>query len=463
MRPNPPDDTPDLFRAELQQILNLAHPLCRLAEAIDWSVFEEAFGPLYCVDKGRPGLPIRLMVGLHYLQHTFGESDESVVARWLENPYWQYFCGYTAFQQKLPLDPTSLVKWRRRVGAEGMEKLLAATVATAQQLKALKRSDVAKVNVDTTVQEKAIAFPTDARLYHKMRVALVREAKRRGIRLRQSYRFVGKRALARQGRYAHARQMKRARRETRKLATYLRRVVRDIRRKVPEPDEALAILLERAEKLLAQTRTSKNKLYSVHAPEVKCIAKGKAHKRYEFGCKVSVVTTSKRNWVVGMQALPDNPYDGHTLSEALDQVAQLTGWQPKDAYCDQGYRGHGYTGETVVHIVGRYPKKATRAMKRWLKRRAAIEPVIGHLKSDHRMDRNPLKGTEGDKMQALLSGCGYNLAKLLAVVVLRLFFGGPGVSSLTWPRFFASRRPPFDRILPRHGAPRRPWTAPAAA
>lgn len=422
MRPNAPNDAPDLFRAELRQILNLSHPLCRLAEAIDWEGFEAAFGPLYSVGTGRPGLPIRLMVGLHYLKYAFDESDESVVARWLENPYWQYFCGYATFQQTLPLDPTSLVKWRQRVGVEGIEKLLATTVATAQRLKLLKRSDVVKVNVDTTAQEKAIAFPTDARLYHKMRVRLVREAKQRGLRLRQSYRFVGKRALARQGRYAHARQMKRARRETRRLATYLGRVVRDLQRTVPEPDPALAVLLERAEKLLGQTRFSKHKLYSVHAPEVECIAKGKAHKRYEFGCKVSLTTTSKRNWIVGMQALHGNPYDGHTLSDALRQVKTLTGWQPQDAFCDQGYRGHGDTGDTRVHLVGRYPKKATRAVKRWLRRRAAIEPVIGHTKSDHRMDRNPLKGTEGDQIHALLCGCGFNFAKLLAAVLLRRFF-----------------------------------------
>jgi IS5 family transposase len=313
------------------------------------------------------------------------------------------------------------VKWRRRVGVEGTEKLLAGTVATAQRMKLLKRSDLAKVNVDTTVQEKAIAFPTDARLYHKMRVRLVNEAKRRGLGLRQSYRFVGKRALARQGRYAHARQMKRAKRETRKLKTYLGRITRALRRTVPAPDPALATLLERAEKLLAQTRTSSHKLYAVHAPEGECIANGKAHKRYEFGCKVSIAITSKHNWGVGLQALQGNPYDGHTLSNALRQVETLTGWQPEDAYCDQGYRGHGYTGDTRVHIVGRYPKKATRAVKRWLRRRAAIEPVIGHVKSDHRMDRNPLKGTEGDQMHALLCGCGFNLAKLLVAVVLRLF------------------------------------------
>lgn len=444
MRPTSPDDAPDLFRAELRQILNLSHPLCRLAETIDWSVFEAAFGPLYSAETGRPGLPIRLMVGLHYLKHAYDESDESVVARWLENPYWQYFCGYPYFQQTLPLDPTSLVKWRRRVGVEGIETLLAVTVATAQQLKLLKRSDVAKVNVDTTVQEKAIAFPTDARLYHKMRVRLVREAKHRGIRLRQGYRFVGKRALARQGRYAHARQMKRARRETRRLATYLGRVVRDLQRKVPAPDAALATLLERAEKLLAQTRTSKNKLYAVHAPEVECIAKGKAHKRYEFGCKVSVATTSKRNWIVGLQAVPGNPYDGHTLPDTLDQVETLTGWQPQEAYCDRGYRGHGYTGDTQVHIVGRYPKKATRAVKRWLRRRAAIEPVIGHLKSDHRMGRNPLKGTEGDQMHALLCGCGFNLVKLLAAVVLRLFSRR---LFAVFGRFMAGKHPSRSRSL----------------
>lgn len=189
-----------------------------------------------------------------------------------------------------------------------------------------------------------------------MRQRLVKEARKAGIELRQSYVRVGKIALLLRARYAHARQMKRARGQTHKLKTLLGRVVRDIRRKCCNPDGELAILLKRADKLLSQKRDSKDKLYSVHAPEVECIAKGKAHKRYEFGCKVSVATTSRDNWVVGIQALHGNPYDGHTLTGILEQVKRLTGLQAQAAYCDQGYRGHDYSGETEIQIVDRKRK-----------------------------------------------------------------------------------------------------------
>jgi IS5 family transposase len=260
-----------------------------------------------------------------------------------------------------------------------------------------------------------------------MRLALVRRARSLGIPLRQNYRFKSKKLLAKQGRYAHARQMKRAAKMTRGLKTILGRVLRDIQRKAPSvqgriADEPLGELVALAERLLAQTRTSKRKLYSVHAPEVECIAKGKAHKRYEFGCKASVATTSKNNWIVGTQALHGNPYDGHTLSGAIGQVERITGHSPQDVMVDQGYRGHGYEGSASVHVVRTIPKRATRALRRMLKRRAAIEPTIGHMKSDNRMNRNYLTGPEGDKINALLSAAGYNLRKLLRWIVFAPMF-----------------------------------------
>jgi len=412
----------DLFRARLDQILDHEHPLFRLGRQVDWAAFEREFGQLYVDKVGRPGLPIRLMVGLHYLKHAFDESDESVVARWLENGYWQDFCGFEYFQHRLPLDPSSLVRWRQRVGPEKMETLLAETVVTAQRGGLVRERHLQRVNVDTTVQEKTIAYPTDARLYHKARRALVREAKKAGIELRQSYERLGKRALVMQGRYAHARQMKRARRETKRLRLYLGRVLRDIRRKCAQPEERLAQLLALAERIWRQQRHDTGKLYSLHAPEVECIAKGKAHKKYEFGCKVSVASTSQDNWIVGIQALHGNPYDGHTLKAALEQVERITGWEAGNAYCDRGYRGVPSTlGTTAVH-VGTPRRRATpRAAWRWLKRRAAVEPVIGHLKGDHRMDRNPLKGQEGDRINALLAACGYNLRKLLRAFLVFVF------------------------------------------
>ena len=414
MKPKKPKSELELFQSHLDQILDHDHSLYELSHQINWSVFEEEFGPLYSPDQGRPGLPIRLMVGLHYLKHAFNESDDSVVERFLENPYWQYFCGFEYFQHHLPLDYTSLVKWRNRVGPEGLEKLLGETIEVAKRQKLIKRTHLDKVNVDTTVQEKAVAFPSDARLYQKMRVRLVREAKKRGIALRQSHERLGKKTLARQGRYAHARQMKRAARETRRLKTYLGRVMRDIRRKAGEGDAELERLLALAGGIHTQQKYDKNKVYSVHAPEVECIAKGKAHKRYEFGCKVGVASTSKDNWIVGVEDYPGNPYDGHTLKSAIGQVKRLTGWTPKEAFCDMGYRGHDAEESTKVHLVGRRKKKISRTLRKWLKRRAAIEPIIGHLKSDHRMNRNHYQGQSGDAVNALLSAAGFNLRKLLA-------------------------------------------------
>ena len=417
----------ELFGARLSELLNPEHPLYVLAGRMDWSQFDAAIEACYAEELGRPGVNTRLMVGLLYLKHAFDESDESVVARWVENPYWQFFCGLCYMQHELPIDPSSLSRWRKRVGAERLEKLLEATIHAALAMKALRPQELQKVNVDTTVQEKAIAFPTDARLYHKMRLALVRRATSLGIRLRQNYRFKGKKLLAKQGRYAHARQMKRASKMTRGLKTILGRVLRDIERKAGKiqgqiADEPLRELLAMAQRLLRQSRTSKNKIYSVHAPEVECLAKGKAHKRYEFGCKASVATTSKSNWVVGTHALHGNPYDGHTLRGAIAQVERLTGHSPQDVMVDGGYRGHGYEGSTIVHVVRSIPKRATRALRRMLKRRAAIEPTIGHLKSGNRMDRNYLTGQEGDRINALLAAAGYNLRKLLRWVVFAPIF-----------------------------------------
>ncbi len=303
-----------------------------------------------------------------------------------------------------------------------MEKLLQETIEIAKRGKLLNKRHIERVNVDTTVQEKAIAFPTDARLYYKMLRSLVHLAKQRGINLRQTYERVGKKALARQGRYSHARQMKRARRETKRLKTYLGRLTRDIQRKEKNPDESLQKQLELARRLLKQQKNDKGKLYSIHAPEVECISKGKVHKRYEFGCKVSMVSTSRDNWVVGIQAVHGNPYDGHTLEEALKQTKRLTGWQPGSAYCDRGYRGNNGTIDgTTIHITGKRKKSLSRSAWRWFRRRAAIEPMFGHLKTDNRMDRNHLKGKDGDRTNAILSGCGYNLRKLLRAFFLFLF------------------------------------------
>jgi IS5 family transposase len=405
-RPTPPTGTPPL-----KDLLNAEHPLYRLAGVINWQRFEAEFGKLYAEGLGRPALPTRLLVGLHYLKHLAQVSDETVVASWVENPYWQYFCGEQHFQHCLPCDPSSLVRWRQRVGADGVEKLLQETLEAAQRMQALKPAEIKRVNVDTTVQEKAIAFPTDARLYHKARRGLVRLARQLNFRLRQSYERVGKKALARQGRYGAAQQLKRARRETKKLRVYLGRVLRNLERYCGPLRERQAQLLITARRILEQQREDRGKVYSLQAPEVECIAKGKAHKRYEFGCKVRIVTTSQAGWIVGIDAEHGNPYDGATLMPAISQVERLTGVKPEAAFADKGYRGTEHHPEGVaVYLSGR--KNLSGTLARLLRRRAAIEPVIGHTKQDHGMGRNHLLGRAGDRINAMLSGCAWNLKKL---------------------------------------------------
>ncbi|NDU91650.1 MAG: IS5 family transposase [Ferrovum sp.] len=426
----------DLFRMRLEQMLDQRHPLYRLAGKVAWAAVEERFGGLYA-EEGRHGIPIRLMVGLHYLKHAFNESDETVVERWVENPYWQYFCGEEYFRHEMPINPSQMTRFRDRIGEAGCEFMLGTTVLAGIETKTVSRASLAVVNVDTTVQDKAIAFPTDARLYHKARGALVRMAKRHGVELRQNYERLSKRALMMNGRYAHARQMQRARREQKRPRTYLGRVIRDIDRKLSSTaeDHKFNRLLEIAKRIHAQQRHDKGKVYSVHAPEVECIAKGKAHKPYEFGVKVGVVSTSKESFVVGMKSLPGNPYDGHTLQASLEQTQRLTGIAPKEAYVDRGYRGHGIMHEARVWIAGA-KRGVTVAIHRKLKRRNAVEPVIGHMKNDGRLGRNFLKGIAGDAMNALLCGAGHNLRKILR----RL--------ALLCARFAISLKQLLDRMTP---------------
>ncbi len=417
MTPKPqPRDAFELFQSHFDQILNPGHELVQLAHKIDWPGMEAAFVDSYCPDIGAPAKAIRLMVGLQYLKYAFNESDESVVARWTENPYWQYFCGYTHMQHECPIHPTSMTKWRNRVGAERLEALLNETIALAVREKHLPKKDLKRVTVDTTVQEKNITHPTDSKLLYKAIRKLGDAAKSRGIELRQSYVRVGKRAAVMAGRYAHAKQFKRMHRQLRKLRTYVGRLIRDIRRKATDIDENLATLLDHAERIRGQQPKDKNKLYSLHEPEVQCIWKGKAHKRYEFGQKIALATTNRSNWFVASQLCEGNPYDGHTLTETLTAVERVTGVSVADVYVDKGYRGHGYTGEAAVHIAGQRRKNTTRAERKRRRRRSAIEPKIGHLKSDHRMDRCFLARLAGDAINAVLAAAGSNLRKLLGLI-----------------------------------------------
>jgi len=424
MRPKESEPSPssDLFRTRLDNLLDQRHELYRLADLIDWHGFDAAFGELYCPDNGCPAKATRLMVGLQYLKHLYGLSDDEVVLRWVENPYWQHFCGEEYFQHQLPIDPSSMSRFRRRIGESGCEKIFQVSIEAGLDSKTIKRNDLRRVTVDTTVQEKAVSFPTDSKLLNRSRERLVKLCRKQDVVLRQSYARKGPEALLLANRYAHARQMRRMRRQVRKLGTYLGRVVRDIERKIvdsPARQRIFANELEMAKRLLKQKQADRNKLYSLHAPEVECISKGKAHKRYEFGVKASVATTNKSNFVVGGMALPGNPFDGHTLVDALVQVRRLTGSAINEAFVDRGYRGHGERA-TTVYISGQKRGINTQRLIRSLKRRQAIEPVIGHLKSDGLLGRNYLKGSAGDQMNVLLSCAGHNLRLILRQ--LRIFW-----------------------------------------
>jgi transposase, IS5 family len=412
----------DLFRSRLDQVINMDHALVKLARTIDWGFLEEKFGAVYADGSGRPPLPTRLMAGLAILKHTYNLSDEMVCELWIENPYYQYFCGEEFFQHRLPLDRSSMTNWRHRMGEERLQALLQESLAVATRTGAMKPGDLARVIVDTTVQPKNITFPTDAKLLNRAREKLAKLAKKLGVGLRQSYTRVGKFELIRHQRYAHAKQFKRANRALRKLRTYLGRVIRDIARKIdgdPRLEAAFAHLLSLARRVRAQERGQRGpKVYSLHAPEVECIGKGKPHKPYEFGVKVSVATPLKHSkggqYVVHAQALPGSPYDGHTLATVIPAIEQLVGNTIERLHADAGYRGHNAPPEYKFKVyTSRQKRRVTPAIKREMKRRAAVEPVIGHTKEEHRLGRNYLAGRHGDANNAVLAAAGYNFRRLI--------------------------------------------------
>lgn len=327
----------------------------------------------------------------------------------------QYFTGETYFQTEFPLDSSSLTRWRKRIGEEGVETLLLVTIDAARRLGMMKASSVDRVIVDTTVMPKAVAYPTDSRLLEKSREHLVRLANEHQIDLRQNYNREAPRLAAQIGRYAHAKQFKRMKKAVRTLKTRVGRVHREIERKfdqIPEPQQAGARdLLTRVNQILTQKVKDKNKLYALHAPEVECISKGKAKTPYEFGVKVSVATTLKEGFVVGMRSMPGNPWDGHTLAETIEQVSILANRIPKTVIVDKGYQG--VTLDNIQILRSGQRRGVTRTMRKMIKRRSAIEPTIGHMKMDGRLDRNPLKGALGDALHAVLCGAGHNIRLLL--------------------------------------------------
>jgi transposase, IS5 family len=369
---------------------------------------------------GRPPLPTRLVAGLLILKHMHSLSDEALCARWLENPYYQFFCGELSFCHRLPFDRSSLTHWRQRLGENELAALVQESLAVAHKTGALGTRDLERVVVDTTVQPKAVAHPTDARLCHRALAKLVDLAKRNDVPLRQSYLRVAKRAAIMVGRYSHAHPFKRARRALKFLRTRLGRVIRDIGRKIagnPALRERFADLLTLAVRVRFQDHRQRGpKVYALHAPEVECIGKGKARAPYEFGCKVSITTPATKpkggQFVLHAKALHGNPFDGHTLGPVIAEFEALSGVETRRIHVDKGYRGHNHPNKFRVWITGQ-ARRVTAPIRREMRRRAAVEPVIGHLKAEHRLDRNYLKGRDGDRANAVLAAAGYNFALLL--------------------------------------------------
>jgi IS5 family transposase len=309
----------DLFRSRLENIINMRHELVKLADAVNWDFLSSKVHPFYAVE-GRPGIPVRLIAGLHILKQMYHLSDDGVCERWVHDPYFQYFCGEEYFQHDFPIERSSMTHFRKRVGEDFFVSLLQESLHTAFQLGALETKQAKRVVVDTTVQPKAVTFPTDAKLYYKSIVSLSRMTKRHGIELRQSYIRVGKKTLTASSRYRHAKQMKRAKKAEKKLRTWLGRIIRDIERKLKGKEILKPYFTEsllKATKIFDQKKTDSEKIYSWHAPEVECISKGKAHKPYEFGCKVSITTNVNPapagHFVLHAAALHGRPYDGQTL------------------------------------------------------------------------------------------------------------------------------------------------------
>lgn len=403
-----------LFQQRLSEQLNPNHELFILAGLIKWEEMDKMFYNLFEAVEGAPAKPVRLMVGIMLLQNMYKLSDEAVIERWVENAYWQFFCGYDYLEWKFPIHPTSLTKWRQRMGPDGLEKVICFLIETARVSGTVKKSSLKKVIVDTSVAPKAIAHPSDAQLYLRSIKQLVAFAKQEKIPLRQTYERLAPRICRRANRLFHSKKSKLALKEVKRLKSYCARVYREVLYAASanqELEKRITPVFFVIGEILTQTADSKEKVYSLHEPKVECIAKGKAHKKYEFGNKVSIAVTHREGFVVGMQGLHGNPYDGHTLPGALAQAERLTAQKIEEAFVDKGYKGHGVLNCKV--FISGMVKGLSRRLRSDLKRRQAIEPHIGHMKLDGKLGRNFLKGVLGDQMHAILCGIGHNM-RLLA-------------------------------------------------
>jgi len=397
------------FYSTFEEQLSHQHPLYMLANNIKWQIFEEAFKKHYS-DEGRPAKPIRLMVSLLLLKHIRNLSDESVVEQWMENVYYQYFSGETAYACGVPCEASELVHFRHRIGEEGIELILKESIR-------VNGDDAGDrhVSVDSTVQEKNITFPTDDKLYKKIIKKCWAISKNEDLPVRQRYSRTLKKLSFDQRFRNHPKNKVKARKADRKVKTIAGRLVRELERKLPAASKHQNDLVL-FKKVLAQKRNDSGKVYSLHEPEVQCISKGKEHKKYEFGNKVSIVHTQTTGVIVGALGFR-NEYDGHTLEKTLQQTRRLTGSAPETATVDRGYKGRSNIGDTLIQIPKPFNPKMTgyrqNKLKKSFQRRAAIEPTISHLKTDHRLSRNFYKGILGDNINVMLSAAAFNFKRMM--------------------------------------------------
>jgi IS5 family transposase len=423
MLPESPDSSLQSGFFDITQQLDARHPLLALGAAIDWSALEWSFAPLYS-PLGRHAKPIRLMCGLLILKQLHDLSDESVVVQWQMNPYYQVFCGETSFQTQLPCHSTELVKFRQRIGKEGVEKLFAQSIALHGEA-----AEDSTVLVDTTVQEKAITYPTDSKLAIKIINRLNKLAKQEGIQQRRTFvREVKELRLACRH-FRHVKRRGKAKKALKRLRTIAGILLRELQRKLPPSVlEAEAKRFELYQKVLAQQPKDKNKVYSLHEPDIYCVGKGKDHKPYEYGRKASVVTTLDSQVIVGVVSHDQHEHDSKTLKQAIAAAESNRNTSIELAVVDRGYRGAKKTVPTQVLLPGAPLKrddiKERRRKRKLCQKRAAIEPIIGHLKHDYRLSRNWLKGSEGDAINLLMAACAWNMRKWMMAFFLFEYRGG---------------------------------------